>query len=106
MKQFKKPVVRDALTDFGSWLSGIWNNNVIPAYNNVINYMSTNETGRVIISTVTTLLPYITFLIYAFFYIGSNSLTCYFATGEHSSKNIAEVFKDKKDWWDYSKDDY
>ena len=70
MNQFKKPIVRDALTDFGTWLSGIWNNNVIPTYNNVITYMSTNETARVIISTVTTLLPYITFLSYAFFYIG------------------------------------
>jgi hypothetical protein len=54
--------------------------------------MSTNVTGRVIISTVTTLLPYLTFGFYAIFYLSSNSLTCYFATGETSSKNMAEVF--------------
>ena len=68
--------------------------------------MTTNETARVIISTVTTLLPYLSFLIYAFFYLSSNSITCYFATGEYSSKNMAEVLKVKKDWWNYGKDDY
>ena len=64
----------------------------VSTYNNIISYMSTNVTGRVIISTVTTLLPYLTFGFYAIFYLSSNSLTCYFATGETSSKNMAEVF--------------
>ena len=106
MKQLKKPKVKDALTDVGNWLTSIWNTYVIPTYNNVINYMQTNETGRVIISTVTTLLPYLTFGAYALFYLSSNSITCYFATGESSSKNMVEVFKVKKDWWDYNKDEY
>ena len=68
--------------------------------------MDTNLTARVIISTITTLLPYLTFSLYAILYLSTNSLTCYFATWETSSKNMDDVLKVKKDWWDYSKDDY
>ena len=39
MEEYKSPIVKDALTDFGAWLSSIWNTYVIPTYNNVITYM-------------------------------------------------------------------